>query len=191
MHKAEVRDRIIHAAIESFSQAGFDRTKMDDIARRIGLSKGTLYLYFKSKEDLFIAISEHYINQLREPLDAEAPTREDLVADAEQFYETFRKIGRPGDDRVIFEMLVESTRNPRLKKAMHEHRLRVHGVIVSYLQRQVERGFFRSDIDIDSLAWAFMSAWVGLTIYKLCGVSEPTVKKAWASMMRAAYAGMG
>ena len=44
LHKNEVRNRIIHAAIESFGQTGFDRTKMDDIAKRLGLSKGTLYL---------------------------------------------------------------------------------------------------------------------------------------------------
>lgn len=185
-----MRERIIRAAIESFGQTGFDRTKMDDIAKRLGLSKGTLYLYFKGKEDLFIAISDYYIRMMKGQLETMAETREDLVADAEQFYETFRKMGRPGDDKVMFEMMVESTRNARLKKALHEHRLKIHNIIVAYLQRQVDKGFFRKDIDIDSLAWAFMSVWIGLTIYKLGGVSEATVKKAWAAIMRSAYGGM-
>ena len=53
LHKNEVRERILHAAMGSFAQTGYDKTKMDDIAKRLGLSKGTLYLYFKSKEDLY------------------------------------------------------------------------------------------------------------------------------------------
>jgi len=190
LHKTEVRERIIQAAIESFGQTGFDRTKMDDIAKRLGVSKGTLYLYFNSKEDLFIAISDYYIRMIKGQLESMAQTRQDLVADAAQFYETFRRMGRPGDDKVMFEMMVESTRNTLLKKALHEHRQRIHDIIVAYLQRQVDKGFFRKDIDADSLAWGFMSVWVGLTIYKLGGVSESTMKKAWAAIMRSAYGGM-
>ena len=38
MYKAEVRDKIIQGAIQSFSQTGYDRTKMEDIAKRLGLS---------------------------------------------------------------------------------------------------------------------------------------------------------
>ncbi|MCI0565036.1 MAG: TetR/AcrR family transcriptional regulator, partial [Nitrososphaera sp.] len=55
IYKAELREKIIQAAIASFAQTGFDRTKMEDIAKRLGLSKGTIYLYFEGKEDLFLA----------------------------------------------------------------------------------------------------------------------------------------
>ena len=41
-----------------FLAQGFDAASMDDIARKAGVSKGTLYVYFKSKEDLFEAITE-------------------------------------------------------------------------------------------------------------------------------------
>jgi AcrR family transcriptional regulator len=189
-YRTGVRERIIQAAIESFSQTGFDRTKMDDIADRLGLGKGTIYLYFKSKEDLFIAISDYFLRMMKGPLEAIFETKEDLISDAEQFYETFRKMGRPGDDRVVLEMIVESARNPRLKKVMHEHRLKIHDAIEGYLKRQVERGFFRKDLDTDSMAWALMALWTGQTIHKLVGVNEAANKKAWAVMIRAAYAGM-
>jgi AcrR family transcriptional regulator len=58
-YKSDLREKIIQAAIESFAQTVFDRTKMEDIAKRLGLSKGTIYLYFNSKEDLFLEICEH------------------------------------------------------------------------------------------------------------------------------------
>ncbi|MGD8402420.1 MAG: TetR/AcrR family transcriptional regulator [Anaerolineales bacterium] len=52
----ERKDQIMNAAEEVFSQKGFSDARMDDIADKTGLSKGTLYLYYKSKDDLIIAI---------------------------------------------------------------------------------------------------------------------------------------
>ena len=55
--RAEERPReICAAALEVFSEKGFAAAKLDEIARRAGVSKGTLYLYFKDKEQLFRAV---------------------------------------------------------------------------------------------------------------------------------------
>jgi AcrR family transcriptional regulator len=55
--RAEDRPReICTAALDVFSEKGFAAAKLDEIARRAGISKGTLYLYFKDKEDLFRAV---------------------------------------------------------------------------------------------------------------------------------------
>ena len=67
-YKTEIREKIVDAAIVTFSKHGYDRTKMDDIAETANLSKGTIYLYFKSKEELFYAISENNIKALKEQL---------------------------------------------------------------------------------------------------------------------------
>jgi len=52
----ERKDQIMNAAEDVFTQKGFSNARMDDIAKKTGLSKGTLYLYYKSKDDLIIAI---------------------------------------------------------------------------------------------------------------------------------------
>ncbi|MGH6945283.1 MAG: TetR/AcrR family transcriptional regulator [Geminicoccaceae bacterium] len=49
-------DEILAAALESFAERGFAATRLEDVAARAGISKGTLYLYFKSKEELFKAV---------------------------------------------------------------------------------------------------------------------------------------
>jgi AcrR family transcriptional regulator len=55
--RADDRPReICSAALEVFSEKGFAAARLDEIARRAGVSKGTLYLYFKDKEDLFRAV---------------------------------------------------------------------------------------------------------------------------------------
>jgi len=74
----EIRKKIIQAAIECFSIAGFDRTRMDDIAERAELSKGTLYLYFRNKEDLFYAICQNSITELNDQMSKLFKRKEDF-----------------------------------------------------------------------------------------------------------------
>ncbi len=64
MPKPDVREertaQIIAAAIAAFARLGFDKTRMDDIAREAGVSKGTLYLYFKSKDEIITAVLDQF-----------------------------------------------------------------------------------------------------------------------------------
>src|SRR3954471_17370888 len=53
------RRQIIEGARAVFLSQGFDAASMNDIARKAGVSKGTLYVYFRNKEELFEAITEH------------------------------------------------------------------------------------------------------------------------------------
>ncbi len=52
------RERILRAAIKIFSQKGFFNSKVSDIARSAGVADGTIYLYFKNKDDLLISLFE-------------------------------------------------------------------------------------------------------------------------------------
>lgn len=63
----ETRDRIVEAAISVFGQVGYDAAAMSEVATQAGVAKGTLYLYFPSKEKLF---EEIYLQCLAERLQA-------------------------------------------------------------------------------------------------------------------------
>ena len=62
--KLQRRKEIVQAAEKVFFSRGFENATMDDIAERAELSKGTLYLYFKSKEDLHLAVAHKAISLL-------------------------------------------------------------------------------------------------------------------------------
>src|SRR3954452_8305187 len=51
--RGERREAIVAAALDEFSARGFAATRLDDVARRAGVAKGTIYLYFRDKESLF------------------------------------------------------------------------------------------------------------------------------------------
>lgn len=187
-HNAQVRDRIVQAAMESFSQTGYDKTKMDDISRRLGLSKGTLYLYFKSKEELFLGVCERNM-KAGDNQDAHLFTKkENAASDAEEIYDNIRRRER-GNDKVLLEMVVESTRNPRLKKVMYEHHLKVHEHVLEGLKKKTEEGFIRKDVDALGLAMALVALYDGLAINRMLGVSDPVNKRAWVAMLKAVIAG--
>ena len=185
LYKAEVRDKILQAAIQSFSQTGFDRTKMEDIAKRLGLSKGTIYLYFESKEDLFLGICDYYLKLMKERQDSTVfSRREDLLLDAERFYDEFQELEQ-GNDKVMLEMVVESSRNSKLRRGMYEHRLKVYDAVVDHLNKHIEKGIIRKDVDASGLASAFVALYDGLTASKMLGIGEANNKKAWVAMVRA------
>ena len=59
--KAERPGEIVAAALEVFAEKGFAAARLDEIARRAGVSKGALYLYFATKEDLFRAVVHNVV----------------------------------------------------------------------------------------------------------------------------------
>lgn len=90
--KQQRREEIVQAAEQVFFSKGFDRSTMDDVAEKAELSKGTLYLYFTSKEDLHMAVARKAIHLLREY--TQKATEEDGSA--------LEKLGRMGRSCIEF-----------------------------------------------------------------------------------------
>lgn len=184
-YRAELREKIILSAIASFAKNGFDKTRMEDIAASSGLAKGTLYLYFDSKEDLFFALCEHNLEQLRNQLSKSFGKKEDIMSDAERFYGEYRRASL-GTDALWFEMIALSTRNPRLRKILAENHKKVHQTVKEFLKAQIERGFFRKDIDIDAIAAGLVALYNGLATNKLLSqTSDSEIQKTWNETTRA------
>jgi TetR/AcrR family transcriptional regulator, repressor for uid operon len=185
-HKQEVRGRIIQSAIECFSKNGFDRTRMDEISLLADLSKGTLYNYFDNKEDLFNAICEDSLDLLKIQLDQIfTKSRDDLIFNAELFYENFQKIQKEGSAKVFFEALSESTRNPKLKIILFKHRVKIYKLVENYLQIQSDNGFIKGDMNLTYVASGMVSLFDGITAGSLLGIPEDYNKNIWAVTIKA------
>ena len=185
-HRMDLKRRIVLGAIDHFSKNGYDSTKVDDIADALGISKGTIYFYFGDKSGLFRAISDHFVDSVKEELSAIFRTAEEKDMDVAQFYENLRRLEH-GTDRLMVEMVAESTRNPKLRKVLLEHRRRVLEVTIEHIRKLVAQGMLRKDTNVVALAAGEMALYIGLTISKLLGVSEEENKAAWieiASLLR-------
>lgn len=82
--KQQTRKAIIDAAIKLFTEKGFEQTSMDELSRAAGVGKGTIYGYFKAKDEIFLAYCEAELDfafaALDRKLDEEAPLVDQLVA---------------------------------------------------------------------------------------------------------------
>lgn len=78
---AETQGRICEAALRRFLSEGFERTRMLDVARDAGLAKGTLYLYFPTKEALFEGVVTQMLGGAVERFDLEPPRPDEPTLD--------------------------------------------------------------------------------------------------------------
>ena len=184
-YRTELKEKIMQSAMENFAKNGFDRTRMEDIATAASLAKGTLYLYFKNKEDLFYAICDHNLEELRNQLSRLFNRKENIMLDAERFYNEYRK-GSLGSDTIRFEMIALSTRSPKLRKILAENQSKVYQVVKEFLKTQIEKGFLREDINIDIIASAVIALYNGLAVNKLLlQTSNSESQKVWIETIRA------
>jgi len=153
---------------------------MDDVVNESELSKGTLYNYFSSKEDLFQAIAEDSLNLLNLQLsNFLIKNKEDLMTNIESAYDEFRKRQREGSDKVFFEAIAESSRNHKLQKILRDHRRKIYKMCYDHMQLQVEKGWFKDDVNVELIAAGVVSLMDGLTIGRILGIPETYNKKIW------------
>ena len=152
------RDAILRAAIDVFADRGFFNAQVADVARAAGVAAGTVYLYFRSKDDLLISIFERGMR------DALAEARA-LVAEVDDPVERIRRfarlhLGGMGKDRslaVVFQ--VELRQSTKFMERFSSTLLRDYlGLIRDAVADGQRDGIFRSDIKPTVAAKMFFGA---------------------------------
>jgi AcrR family transcriptional regulator len=143
--RAERRQAILAAALEEFSARGFAAARLDDVAARAGVAKGTIYLYFRDKEALFqdlIREMSPVVSTIERALSLDLPVR----ALADQAVEVFvREVYGTRRKEIIRLVLSEGPRFPKLADFYYREVLsRIMAAVRTLLRRAKERGELRS-----------------------------------------------
>lgn len=141
----ERKAQIINAAEDVFTQKGFNEARMDDIADKTGLSKGTLYLYFKSKDDLIIAILDRMFQ--REMKQMEGLDQADLSA-ADAIWKmteavTNNILGFVRLVPIVYQFLALAFRNKYVQKALKKYINQYIDMITPIIEQGIKSGEFR------------------------------------------------
>jgi AcrR family transcriptional regulator len=151
MRSAARRQAILSAALEEFSASGFATARLDDVARRAGVAKGTIYLYFADKATLFKELARPMLSPLVANIEALAAIDMPFPVLAEKLVDAF--IGNVIETRrkdIIRLILTEGPRFPALAEFYHREVLsRVIAALRSLLTRAYERGELRHKSLID------------------------------------------
>jgi AcrR family transcriptional regulator len=142
----ERRNQIIESAIKVFAREGFANTRMEDVAAESGLSKGLLYWYFKSKEDIIIAIADLLFSaefRKMQNLTVEGQTAHDCLDNfLDIFIKDLQAIIKLSP--VIYEFYALAFRNKAVRHVMHEYFQRFMMIMEPIISHGMEKGEFVS-----------------------------------------------
>jgi len=167
--KKEKMNHIVRAAARVFSGKGYNRTVMADIAVEAGIGKGTVYEYFRSKEELFFAVFEWFVHEVAT---AEVgisaltmPASQRLKALSESLMRTLDQ------NREMYALVMEFWAatvslplRDRLKDAFREAYREFRVLVGSLIREGMAQGEFRSDADVESVASALVATWDALPL---------------------------
>lgn len=173
---------IIAAAMALWGDRGFAATRLEDVAQRAGISKGTIYLYFASKEALFeAAIREQLVHTFHSALDESALgdlSTEDVLR---RLFQTVRQRLLDEDAIVLFRVLLgEGQRFPQIVELYREVALnRGFELMRGLLKRGVARGELRPGAEAIDPRMLMGPLMMGALTSKLLGEQLPTVDDAF------------
>jgi AcrR family transcriptional regulator len=137
---------ITQAAMQTFAEKGYAATRVEDVAKRAGVSKGLLYLYFKTKEELFKAVIRSFVSPR---LDALSGSIESTELSAEEFLrgpflDFAKSLPKSPARKLVRLMVAEGPRHPDLIRWYWENVVsRGIDAIRSIIERGVSEGDFR------------------------------------------------
>jgi AcrR family transcriptional regulator len=144
--KEERAPEILEAALACFAEKGFAGTRMDDIASRAGITKGTIYLYFKSKEELFKALARQSIGERIAAITPQLEGADGPAAEQLRFVLTTLGHFASTSDRVVLPrvLLAEAGNFPELAEFWRKEIIdRGLGLFAMIIKRGIARGEFR------------------------------------------------
>jgi AcrR family transcriptional regulator len=129
---------ITKVALELFANEGYHTTSISKIAKKAGISKGLVYNYFESKEDLLSTIFDNIINTTMDMLD---PNHDEVITteEAEDFFDRFFDIltFNPQEWRLFYQLSVQQDVMALLMKESHTHKVQTNQqLILNYFARQ-------------------------------------------------------
>jgi len=160
-------DEIIAAALDLFVERGFAATRLDDVASRAGVSKGTLYLYFENKEDLFKAVVRGSILPVLQHgevlVENFAGSSSELLT---QLVRGWWDMGGSTKIAGIPKLVIAEAGNfPDLAKFYYDEViLRAHTMFRRVLKRGADAGEFR-EVDVDHMVHVALAPLVMLSVW--------------------------
>ncbi len=141
----ERKTQILNAAEEVFTKKGFDNARMDDIAEKTGLSKGTLYIYFKSKDDLILSILDRMFQLEFRQLDALQLDEGEAAEAISKLTDLLTKdiLGLLRLVPIVYSFLALAFRNRYVQRALKDYVNRYINLLIPVIERGIHSGEFR------------------------------------------------
>jgi AcrR family transcriptional regulator len=181
----ETHSKITESAIKLFSARGFNAASVDDICEEAGVSKGAFYHHFESKQTLFLALLDGWLQTIDSAIEASSDKTapETFMQMTEAFPYIF---GTAGEGLPMFlEFWLQASRDDKIWQASIAPYRRYHNYFTSLIKKGVDEGSF-VDVDPELTARMIVSMAMGLLLQSLLdpkGAKWEKVAREITSMM--------
>jgi AcrR family transcriptional regulator len=181
-YKEDAKRRIIDAAMEVMAERGCELMAVDDVAKKLGVTKGAVYWYFPSREALIEAVIvsicgtmqkmafESYYNR---------PLEETLI----RIFDNYA-VKDERQRKIFFEMFVLATRHSDVRHATREYYAGFISSIEDAITNEKKKNFLRPQADAHELAVLIVALYSGLQNYDMVWMYQDEIRKLWLDGVR-------
>ncbi len=180
-YKEAARKNILEKAFRVIIRNGYHDTTMNEIAREVGVTKGTLYLYFRSKEALFKGIID--LHREKEMQELEKIIAASIRGDPGFLFDFLLDLHQ-GLEAWDAEIHAMATRDKKIRKIMTDHEKKSSDMMLSYIKEQQESGYIRKDADPLFIVQNILALYQGLTELMVYGLTQAEAHRIWEYHMR-------
>ena len=180
-YKEKAKRNIIETGAQVFLEKGYHKTKMDDIAERLGVSKGAIYQYFRSKEQLFFDVMDFFMHLRKDEVMSIILSEDPMRIASADFIEM--KIERALQTQSFgLDLFLEAARNDPLRERMAEVLQKSYDEFIELIADLKERGIFKRDVDVGIIWRGIIALRDGLINSILLGAKVSDVKETWVKI---------
>ena len=190
-YKEDAKRRIIDAAMDVIAERGCDQMTVDDVAKKIGVTKGAIYWYFKSKEDLIAAVLKKFQDDI-ERTSFESFYNRPIEEVFSLIFDRFSLV----DDRqraIFFEMFALAARNSDVRHATREY---YNGLVATFeeaIKKEKKQHFVQTHTDAHKLALLLVALYSGLQNYEMVWMYQNEIRDLWTDgvkiLLKPSYTG--
>ncbi|MCJ7519017.1 MAG: TetR/AcrR family transcriptional regulator [Anaerolineaceae bacterium] len=168
----ETISQIMAAAIQLFSHSGYEAASVADICAKAGVSKGAFYHHFPSKQVLFLAIVDQWLQGIDTRLFLSKDNNETVPQTITRMARTLGFVFQQASGQLpmFMEFMVQASRDQAVWDATIAPYRRYHQQFAKLLEQGKTEGSIKTDVDVQAVSWSLLSLAIGILLQ---GVVDP------------------
>jgi len=181
-YRDEIRKKIVAEAFGLFLTHGFEKTKMEDVAARLNVTKPAIYRYFRNKEELFFAALVEQLMQEYNTVFTRSFVTGDLLCDGGIFFDAILALHQKYAT-ISLDIIKVMTRNESLRAGVRDYQTEVLRITSQYFSLQMGNGQLCPNLDAQEIAWAFHALIKEAVENVMMGMDAADAKRMWLSVL--------
>jgi len=181
-YKEEAKNRILNTATQMFIENGYKKTKMTEIARKLGVSKGALYQYYNSKDELLMDVVKGGAQFRKSSIFSTMNSEQLPMLPSKEYFDKMIQ-STSQIDKLGVEIASVALNNPEIMKGVRSFYLDEVNIVQEFFDKMKEENLIKPDTDTRVVAVSILSFRSGLRGFMSTEESQETIYETWKQQL--------